>query len=105
MCFDDAHRSFPAEPRLPSQQKMLVELTVQLQQLAGVQEQLQDKVQQQQHRSTGSSSNNMQASGLGSPAKGKKPAWGLFGGKKVEQQQQQQPAGKVSRTYSVVCAC
>ncbi|WIA15883.1 hypothetical protein OEZ85_012632 [Tetradesmus obliquus] len=93
VCFDDAHRSFPAGSRSPSQQRMLVELTVQLQQLADMQQQLQER--QQQRGSGGGSAAD--APGLISPAsKGPRPAWGAVQGGK----QQQKPEEQVQRQNS-----
>ncbi|WIA36054.1 hypothetical protein OEZ86_007412 [Tetradesmus obliquus] len=93
VCFDDAHRSFPAGSRSPSQQRMLVELTVQLQQLADMQQQLQER--QQQRCSGGGSAAD--APGLMSPAsKGPRPAWGAVQGGK----QQQKPEEQVQRQHS-----
>jgi hypothetical protein len=74
---------------------MLVELTVQLQQLADMQQQLQEQQQQR-----GSGGGTADAPGLMSPAsKGSRPAWGGVSGakpqQKPEEQQQKQPGAKV----------
>lgn len=89
VCFDDAHLSFPADARLSKaghcSHKMLVELKVQLQQLADMQQQLQQHVNKLQ---------GSKATALTAPAatpRRQRPAWGA-GTKPKQQQEQQQHA-------------
>jgi hypothetical protein len=82
---------------------MLVELTVQLQQLADIQQQLQDR--QQQRGSGGGSSAD--ASGLMSPAsKGPRPAWGGVSGAKPQQKLEEQPQKQQgAKVHACAAAC
>jgi hypothetical protein len=85
---------------------MLVELTVQLQQLADMQQQLQER--QQQRGSGGGSAAD--APGLMPPAsKGPRPAWGGVSSakpqQKPEEQPQKQPGAKVGGVSCPLHCC
>jgi hypothetical protein len=88
---------------------MLVELTVQLQQLADMQQQqMQERQQQQQQQRSSGGGSTADAAGVMSPAsKAARPAWGgVLGSKaqhKPEEQVQRQHSAKVSDSRLSVC--
>jgi hypothetical protein len=91
VCFDDAHLSFPADARLSKaghcSHKMLVELKVQLQQLADMQQQLRQHVNKLQ-AGKATQEPTAPAASAATPRR-QRPPWGAVNKPKQQQQQQQ----------------